>query len=220
MATIFVDESGSFLPCNGQDNFVIGSFTVGDPKRTAKEFKKWQRSKFPRKKRLQSEVKFSESGLSDDLRIRTIKFISSLDVRIRYGYLRCERLPSASYDQSGLREGYLYTQILGNVLESYFPITEPIFIVRCDQRRLKGLKQKDFIEILQARLLPIAPAKSLIDIKQIDSTTDVNIQIVDWIVGALASFLNNKPLGLKYYEILKGNVISNPIELFKAEQMI
>ncbi|MFA4953925.1 MAG: DUF3800 domain-containing protein [Patescibacteria group bacterium] len=218
MATIFVDESGSFLPCNGQENFVIGSFTVGDPRRTAKEFKKWQSSKFPRKKRRQSEVKFSESGLSDDLRIRTIKFISSLDVRIRYGYLHCERLPFTSYDQSGLREGYLYTQILGKILESYFPITELIFTVRCDQRRLKGLKQKDFIEILQARLLPIAPANSLIDIRQIDSTSDVNIQIADWIVGALASYLNNKPQGLKYYQILKGNVIGNPIELFKAEQ--
>jgi len=217
MLIVFVDESGTFLPCNGQAHFVIGSFTVGDPKRTAKSFRSWQNNKFPKRKRGQNEVKFSETGLTDDLRIRTVKYISSLDVRIRYGYLRCERLPSASYDDAGLREGYLYTQILGEILESYFPITEPLFIVRCDQRQLKGLKKKEFVEILRARLLPIAPAGTVIDIKQVDSTTDANIQIADWIVGALAAHLNGKPLGTKYFEILKANIIGNPTELFKTE---
>ncbi len=217
MPVVFVDESGTFLPCNGQAYFVIGSFTVGDPKRTAKAFRKWLHSKMPRKKRYQAEIKFSETGIPDDVRIRTIQHISSLDVRIRFGYLRCERLPNTSYDQKGLREGYLYTQILGEILESYFPITEPFFEARCDQRRLKGLKKNDFIEILQARLLPIAPASSLIDIKQVDSTTDTNIQVADWIVGALAAYLNGKPLGMQYFEILKGNIIGNPVELFKAE---
>jgi hypothetical protein len=116
-----------------------------------------------------------------------------------------------------VREVYLYTQILGEILEAYFPIVDPIFSVRCDQRRLKGLKQKEFIEILRARLLPIAPTNSLIDIKQVDSTTDVNIQIADWIVGALAAQLNNKSLGAKYHDILKENIIGSPIELFKTE---
>ena len=198
---VFVDESGSFLPSAGQEYFVIGSFTVGDPKRTAKSFRSWQGNKFPKRKRVQSEIKFSESGITDDLRVRTIKYISSLDVRIRYGYLRCERLPHTSYDHSGLQEGYLYTQILGQILESYFPITEPSFFVRCDQRHPKGIKQKEFIKILTSRLLPIAPAQTTIDIKQVDSMTDANIQMADWIVGALAASLNQKPLGVKYANI-------------------
>lgn len=217
MSIVFVDESGTFLPCKGQEHFVIGSFTVGDPKRTAKMFRSWQASKFPKRKRGQSEIKFSESGITDNLRIQTIKHISSLDVRIRYGYLRCERLPHTSYDQIGVREGFLYTQILGQILESYFPITESAFSVRCDQRQLKGLKRKEFVDILTTRLLPIAPPNTMIDIKQIDSTTDANIQIADWIVGALAAQLNQKPLGEKYYNILKENIIGSPIELFKAE---
>ena len=214
---MFVDESGTFLPCAGQEYFVIGSFTVGDPKRTAKSFRLWQVNKFPKRKRGQSEVKFSESGITDDLRIRTIEYISSLDVRIRYGYLCCERLPFTSYDHSGLREGYLYTEILGQILESYFPITESLFSVRCDQRQLKGLKRKQFIEILQKRLMPIAPEKTLIDIRQIDSTTDTNIQIADWIVGAIAASLNQKPFGEKYLQILRQNIIGVPIELTKVQ---
>lgn len=215
MPIVFVDESGTFLPCAGQEYFVIGSFTVGDPKRTAKQFRSWQMNKFPKKKHVQSEIKFSESGISDDLRIRTIEHICSLDVRIRYGYLRCERLPHTSYDEAGLREGHLYTQILGQILESYFPITEPSFKVRCDQRHLKGVKRAEFISVLQTRLLPIAPTNAIIDIKQIDSTLDTNIQIADWIVGALAAYLNKKPLGEKYFHILKQNIIGTPVELFK-----
>ncbi len=217
MPVVFVDESGTFLPSNGQTYFVIGSFTVGDPRQTAKAFRKWLRNKMPLQKRYQTEVKFSETGITDDLRKRTLTYISSLDVRIRFGYLRCERLPNTSYDHRGVREGYLYTQILGEILESYFPITESSFVVRCDQRKLKGLTQKEFATILQARLLPIAPASSFIDVKQVDSASDANIQIADWIVGALAAYLNNKSMGSEYYEILKGNIIGTPIELFKQK---
>ncbi len=216
MPIVFVDESGTFLSCNRQEYFVIATFTVSDPNRTATALRKWFRQKFPKKKRHQAEIKFSETGISDELRIRTIKCISSLDVRIRYGYLRCERLPHTSYDENGPLEGILYTQILGGILESYFPISEPSFLVRCDRRHLKGLKQKVFIEIVRSRLLPIAPAGSLIDVKQVDSTTDANIQIADWIVGALAAYLNGKPLGEKYFQILKENIIGTPTELFKV----
>lgn len=217
MPTVFVDESGTFKPCNGQEYFVIATFTVGDPKRTAKAFRKWQRNKFPRKKLHQPEIKFSETGLTDDLQIRTIKYICSLDVRIRYGYLRCDRLPHTSYDQSGLREGYLYTQILGEILELYFPIPEPIFFVRCDQRRLKNINRKEFNHLLRSRLSPLASTHTHIDIAQVDSTTDVNIQIADWIVGALASYLNGKPLGEQYFQLLHQNIIGQPLELFKTK---
>jgi hypothetical protein len=216
MPVVFVDESGSFLPCNGQEYFVIASFTVGDPRRTANAFRKWQRSKFPRGKRRQSEVKFSEAGIRDELKVRTLKCISAMDVRIHFGFLRCEYIPTASYDKSGLREGFLYTQILGKVLETYFPITEPRFVVRCDQRHLRGIRRMEFVEILKSDLCPLAPAGSLIDIEQVDSTTDANVQIADWIVGALAAYLNRKTSGDRYMDILKSNVIGNPIELFKA----
>jgi len=217
MPTIFVDESGSFKPCADQNYFVIASFTVGDPERTASDFKKWQKKKFPWVKRYQSEVKFSETGLPDDLRVKTIQYISSLDVRIKYGYLKCKHIPAASYDKHGLREGYLYTQILGEVLESYFPISDDQLMARCDKRSLKGLKKDEFVGILKARLVTVAPVGARVDIVQVDSTEDRNIQIADWIAGALASYLNGKSLGAKFNEILRANIIGSPIELFKSE---
>jgi len=67
---IFLDESGQFHKNHDDDFFVIGIFTIGDTKRTAKKFKAWGRTKFPRKMRNQSGIKFSDSGISDELRLK------------------------------------------------------------------------------------------------------------------------------------------------------
>jgi hypothetical protein len=212
---IFVDESGSFLCENGQEYFVIASFTVGDPKRTAKAFRSWQASKFPFKKKTQSEIKFSDSGISPVLRIKTIKQISQMDVRIRFGFFKCKNISEEYFKNDRIREGYLYTQIVGEVIESYFPVTDKDVQIFCDARHLRGMKKSEFKEILQARLLPVASTGTSIIIKQVDSTTDKNIQIVDWIAGALAAKLNGKPYGKEYEEILRANIIGEPVELFK-----
>lgn len=215
MLTVFVDESGSFNRCPQQDFFVIASFTIGDAKRTAKEFRKWQRNKFPRQKKFQSEVKFSETGIIDELRLDTLRRISKLDVRIHLGYFHCGRIPDRYIRHNKVQQGDLYAQTVGAVLETYFPTTDQQITVICDQRNLKGLTNKAFRSQLVARLLPTAPSGARIEVKQVDSTTDANIQIADWIAGAFAGYLNNKPLGKQYFEILSANIIGEPIELFK-----
>jgi len=49
----------------------------------------------------------------------------------------------------------------------------------------------------------------------IDSTTNCNIQIADWISGALAWFLEEKNLGKECYQVLKNNLLGDGKELFK-----
>lgn len=51
-------------------------------------------------------------------------------------------------------------------------------------------------------------------IEMIDSASNANIQIVDWIVGGLARYLEEKPLGKECYQLLKNNIISEGKELF------
>lgn len=47
---IYLDESGNFK--GPKDNyFIVDGFIIGDPKRTAKAFRKWQHTKFPKKLR-------------------------------------------------------------------------------------------------------------------------------------------------------------------------
>lgn len=50
----------------------------------------------------------------------------------------------------------------------------------------------------------------------IDSIKNGNIQIADWISGALARYLEQKELGKECYAILQNNILENGAkELFK-----
>lgn len=215
MAYIFLDESGQFTKHNHEKYFVIGSFTVGDPNRTDKRFKGWQRSRFPKRMRYQPEIKFSDVDITDNLRLSTLQYIADLDVRIRFAFLKKQNIPDEYNHDGKIKSGHLYTQIIGEALETYLPITEPEFRVFCDQRHLKGVTRAQFKELLKTRLLPLLPAKSLVQIEMKDSTQCANIQIADWITGALAYYLEEKSNGQKFYEILKNNIIGEGKELFK-----
>ena len=68
---IFLDESGNFTG-DKDDYFIVGGFITGDPKRIAKVFRKWQHKKFPKKLRRKNEVKFNDTGLNDELRLKTL----------------------------------------------------------------------------------------------------------------------------------------------------
>lgn len=215
MPYIFLDESGQFIKHNNKEYFVVGSFTVGNPRRTKKQFRAWQRTKFPKKMRGQPEIKFSEVKIKDDLRLKTLKFIANLDVRIRYSYFSRHNIPDLYWRKKKLQSGLLYTNVIGETLEMYLPISDLEFRVFCDQRHLKGITRSKFKEILIARLLPQLPKGVVIEIEMIDSKSNANIQIADWISGALACHLEKKELGENYYKILKNNILAEGKELFK-----
>ena len=84
---IFLDESGQFKVHNHEQYFVIGSFTVGDTRRTAKGLRSFFSRHFPKKMRDQNEIKWSATGIPDTLRLKTLRYISNLDVHIRYIYI-------------------------------------------------------------------------------------------------------------------------------------
>ena len=80
MPHIFLDESGQFSKNSREKYFVIGSFTVGEPRRTNKSFLAWRKKKYPKKMRYQAEIKFSDTGLDEKLRLGTLKQIAKMDV--------------------------------------------------------------------------------------------------------------------------------------------
>ena len=97
----------------------------------------------------------------------------------------------------------------------FLPVTDSEFRVFCDKRHLKGIKQSEFKQILKDRILPLLPKSSMIQIEMIDSTHDANIQIADWISGALAYYLEKKELGEEFYAAIKHNLLGDGKELFK-----
>lgn len=215
MAWIFLDESGQFTKHNGDNYFVVGSFTVGEPKRTEKGFKSWQRAKFPRKMRSQSEIKFSDVKITDKLRLNTLSNISKLDVRINYSFLLRENIPVEYKKQGKISEsGLLYTNIVCETLEMYLPCRDVEFRIFCDKRHLKGIRVSDFRKMLISRLKPQLPSSTIIQVEMIDSTTNANIQVADWIASAIGRYHNNGEIGENCFSELKNNIVGSK-ELFK-----
>jgi len=216
MAYIFLDESGQFTKRDHENYFVVGSFTVGNPRRTEKQFRSWQHSRFPRKLRSQSEIKFGDVRITNQLRLRTLKFIANLDVRIHYAYLLRENIPFDYWKKNTLQSGLLYTNVIGETLEMYLPLNDSEFRAFCDERHLKGFKRSQFKSALKARLLLQVPKETIMQIEMVNSTTNANIQIADWITGSLGRYLEKKELGEECYQILRNNLLlAGGRELFR-----
>lgn len=214
MAYIFIDESGNFNKEADGKYFVVGSFTVGDQRRTNKAFRSWTHNRFPKKMRTQSEIKWSATGISDALRIRTLKYIAKLDVRIKYGFLLRKNIPISFRRKGKIESGTLYTSVISEILEMYLPVDDKEIYIFCDCRSLKGITKKEFELSIATRLLPLCSPNTFLRVEMIDSAVNANIQIADWISGALARYFEGTPLGAEYYKILKNNFLGDGKEFF------
>lgn len=213
---IYLDESGTITESNGK-YFIVGSFTVGDPRRISKAFRKWQKGKFPKRLKGQAEVKFSNSSLDDKLRLNTLKLLAKEDIRIFYTFLKKQNIPKEYKKKGKVHEtGFLYVEIVASTLELYMPHTDPELRVIRDKRTLKGVTAGMFDEILTTRLLPKLPAKVLFRTQAVDSTSNINVQIADWVCGALARYYEGKTMGEEFYATLKNNIVQEK-ELFSEQ---
>ncbi len=210
---IYLDETGNLIK-GSEKYFIVATYTVGDPNRINKAFRKWQKNKFPRILKNQAEVKFNDPHLIDTLRLKTIGYLSKQDIRIFYSFLKITNIPEEFRKRGIVHEtGLLYSEIVASTLELYLPVTEKEFNVIRDQRSLKGVSLYQFNQKLKIRLLPQLPAKTNFRIHAVDSTTSALVQVSDWVCGALARFHENKAEGQAFYEKLKKNIIEEK-ELF------
>ncbi len=214
MQHIFLDESGQFYKNEHELFFVIGSFITTNPKQLSKRFRGWQHSKFPKKLRYQSEVKFADRGLTPQLKLKTIEYIASLDVRIRYSFLKTGNIPVEYRKDGRIMTGQLYTHVVGETLATYFPHYDTTFSIVCDHRHIQGFKKSKYLSLLRSRLIPLMQAGFYLNIEMVDSTSNANVQIADWISSSLAAYLNKKSMGEQYFTILKNNVLGKGIEFF------
>lgn len=203
---IYLDESGTLTGDDGR-YFVIGTYTVDDPRKITKAFRKWQQIKFPKKLRMQAELKFNDSHIDNKLRIKTLQYFAKQGIRIFYTYLQKKNIPKEYCKKGKVSEtGLLYTELVRATLELYLPITDKRLTIVRDQRTLKGVSVSKFGEILKASLLPKLPAKVMLEVQAVDSTTNSLIQVADWICGALARFHEKKAMGQEFYSILRSNI--------------
>ena len=210
---IFLDESGNFT--GDKDNyFIVGGFVTGNPRRTAKAFQKWQHTKFPKKIRRKNEVKFNDTGLNDELRLKTLSYFIKQDIRIFYTFLRGENIPQEYRKGKGIETGLLYTEVVAKTLNLLLPTTDLEFRIFRDKRHLRRLSQDKFNEMIKLDLIPKLAAKTLFQIEAVDSCINSNIQIADWICGALFRYYNKRRNGDRFYATLKNSIVASD-ELFK-----
>jgi len=214
---IFLDESGNFTKHDDGQYFVVGTFTVGEQRRTDKKMRAWFRKKFPKKMRGQNEIKWSQSGISDELRLRTIKKIAKLDVRIRYGFLLRTNIPVDFRRKGKIESGLLYMHIIGEILKRYLPIDEKEIHIFCDKRQLKGITKQEFELAIKNQMMTLCSPGTLVHVEMIDSATNGNMQIADWIAGAMARHLEKGRLGEECYKNLKNNFLDAGIEFFATQ---
>lgn len=210
---IYIDESGNFNETQ-KPYFVIGGFITNSPRRIAKLFRKWQHTKFPKKIRYKNEVKFTDTGLREDLRLKTIDYFGKQDIRLFYSFLDKNNISLEYRKKKGMESGYLYAEIFAQTLHSLLPTSDLEFRVFRDQRHLKKLSQSEFNRIVKLDLLLNLSTKSILEIKAINSIVSANIQIADWICGALFRYYNQGKNGEKFFLLLKNNIVASK-ELFK-----
>lgn len=211
---IYLDESGNLTTNNGR-YFIVASFTVGNPKRIVSAFRKLQRTKFPKRLKYQSEVKFNNSKVDNKLRLRTINYLARQDIRIFYSFLSVKNIPEQYREKKGtFKTGLLYTHIIASTLELYLPTAEKEIRIFRDERPLKGVTLAEFNEHLKTSLLPKLPANTNLQIQAINSASGPGVQVADWICGALARYHEKKTLGEEFYRALKNNIVASE-ELFE-----
>jgi len=214
MSYIFIDESGQYKKYYHKSYFVIAAFSVVDPKISAKRFRSWCRDHFPRKMRDQNEIKWSTSSIDYNLRLRTLKIISKLDMSINFVYLHYRNIPVNYYRKGKLLSGLLYTDMIHTLLVPYLKTNSPDIRIFCDQRELGDISLVEFRKVLETSLAKTIKIRTGLQIDMVNSTSNVNIQIADWIVGAIASYLEKEVNGRQFYGIISGHIIQSKKDFF------
>lgn len=211
---IFIDESGNFQG-DKEKLFIVGGFITGDQRATAKTFRKWQDKKFTSKKlKFRREVKFTDTRLTDKLRAQTLLYLTQQNIRVFYSFLKSKNIPLEFRKKGAIESGRLYTEIIAKTLDIIFPSAEPQVILSLDHRSLKKVSQKEFKENLRLHILLRLSKKASVYVNTVDSSADSNIQIADWICGALYRYYTNRSAGEEFYKILHSSIIASE-ELFK-----
>ncbi len=216
MPYIFIDESGQLTNHSYEKYFIVASFSTYDPRQIAKNFRLWCKNHFPKKMRGRSEIKWSSSGITDKMRLRTLRYIAKLNLQIRFVSISNNNIPYSYRHKGKLKGGLLYTDIIGIILSDYLPITDGFLRVLCDKTNLSGFNDLEFAQTLKMRLRPYLPENISIQIEMSNSAEQPNIQIADWIAGAIARYFEQGHLGNKCHKILEKSIASG-IRLFNDE---
>jgi hypothetical protein len=178
---LYLDESGSL---KGDDDhyFVLLAVATTTPRVMRKCFVRARQTRLPEKYRHYTEIKFSDRVIPDQAKERILRELAELDIGLYALVVDKGGIPEVLRRQP---EGVLYHHLV-ELLTNLCPIGEcQALYVNLDRRHLPGLRREVFNAELSAYLFPRLRKGALLEIQHVDSTTDVNIQVADFLVGAV-----------------------------------
>lgn len=111
---IFIDESGHMSTSGTDTIFVLGSFATDDQVDSEKKIKSWFRIKYPKRFKLQPEIKWSSSDIKDNLRLKTLQYIKDMKIDISYSHVTKKDIYKYSSKNKKINTEKIYIDLLLN----------------------------------------------------------------------------------------------------------
>ena len=160
------------------------------------------------------ELKFNNS--QPKIKRRIFECFAEADLDIAYALLRKERVPSHLHHQHQKIYNYLVASLASKIVAHYQPVDSVDIVI---DRSLNGIQREDFDDYLLFRMIndsqrnPLSEKQSeerwlqegQIEIYHLDSASDLCIQAVDFIAGAIHEHYRND--GGIYYPEIKHQII-------------
>jgi hypothetical protein len=202
---VFVDEAGN-LRADRDRYSVLVAFVTEQPKATRKCFVRAKQTKLPRQYQHYAELKFSDRVIPDDFKKHVLRQVARNEIRIYVLVVAKEYLAS---NFSGQAEGMIYCHLVTRLLESCHLAESDEVYLFLDRRSLGGLTRQEFDARLRRQLLTRLRERARLEIQHPDSTTSVNIQVVDFLCGAV--FQKYERCNPEYYSLIEDRIVVEEI---------
>jgi len=202
---IYIDESGD-LGFSRQSSryFVIAALIPHDELKIRRCFKKIRQNVMKKSVKEIPEFKFNNS--LPKVKNRIFKCFAGTDLNIAYLYLRKDQVPPNLQDRHQQVYNSMTCSLVAGIV-SHYNLTNPVEIVI--DKSLYGIQRDlfdhDLRDGIQNGIKPCALSEDQIGIRHVDSASDLCIQAVDFIAGAVHEHYRND--GGIYYPLIEDKVV-------------
>jgi hypothetical protein len=202
---VFLDEAGN-LRDDRNRHAVLVAFVTDQPKVTRKCFVRARQAKLPTKYQHYAEIKFSDRVIPDDFKKHVLRQLARTEIQIYALVVVKEHLPPEFRIQA---EGIIYCHLVGQLLELCGLEESNEVYLFLDRRSLQGLTRQEFDARLRHRLLCQLREGVRLEIQHPDSTTNVNVQVADFLCGAI--FRKYERGNQEHYALIERRIIAEEI---------
>lgn len=210
MYYIYLDEAYNLTPGARNQLIVFGGFGTTEPKKIVKAYKKIRRFNL-KHRQIGAEIKSNDAIAIKKLIPKMFKILVGLDIVIYIIRQDKKIIPVKYWQKNKLNYEQLYLDLLINSLVNTWSLTERNQVsVILDSFQTKLIPKDEMIKKVRFAFNQKYPNK-FFKMRFMNSATDFNLQIADFIVGAyLRSFRDGPDLSdFRFGEGLRLNIVVN-----------